>query len=89
MDTHDPDVRGGSWGFRVLITPGVIALWPLILGSLRRQGGLRPAPYSAPHDGSRSRLPYRVQPSLMALTMLAALALFVMGWLTLGATPGT
>jgi hypothetical protein len=27
----DPNARGGSFGFRVLILPGAIALWPVLL----------------------------------------------------------
>lgn len=26
----DPSAKDGSWGFRVLVTPGVVALWPLL-----------------------------------------------------------
>ncbi|MCE9616228.1 MAG: hypothetical protein K8T26_18300 [Lentisphaerae bacterium] len=26
----DPVARGGSWGFRVIIIPGVLALWPYL-----------------------------------------------------------
>lgn len=28
----DPHAEHGSWGFRLLIVPGVTALWPLLLG---------------------------------------------------------
>lgn len=27
----DPHARPGSWGFRLLILPGTVALWPLLL----------------------------------------------------------
>ena len=26
----DPDAREGTWGFRLLIFPGVVALWPIL-----------------------------------------------------------
>jgi hypothetical protein len=26
----DPAVRDATWGFRLLITPGIVALWPLL-----------------------------------------------------------
>jgi len=26
----DPVAAGGSWGFRLIILPGVVALWPLL-----------------------------------------------------------
>ena len=29
--TFDPSAAGGTWGFRALIVPGVVALWPVIL----------------------------------------------------------
>ena len=35
----DPAAKGGSWGFRVLTFPGVVALWPLMLVKWRRAGG--------------------------------------------------
>ena len=31
VDRIDPDVRGGTRGFRLLILPGVVALWPLLV----------------------------------------------------------
>lgn len=27
----DPGAREGSWGFRVIVLPGVVALWPVLL----------------------------------------------------------
>ncbi len=35
----DPVAAGGSWGFRVIIVPGVIALWPLLLVRWLRGAG--------------------------------------------------
>src|SRR4051794_36824264 len=32
----DPAVAGAGWVFRVLITPGIIALWPLLALKWRR-----------------------------------------------------
>ncbi|MDA0322400.1 MAG: hypothetical protein O2923_06740 [Verrucomicrobia bacterium] len=26
----DPTARGGSWGFKLLIIPGTVVLWPLL-----------------------------------------------------------
>jgi len=34
--SFDPSAREGSWGFRVLIAPGVVALWPVILAQVAR-----------------------------------------------------
>ncbi len=33
----DPNAREGSWGFRLLILPGSIVLWPVILWLLVRR----------------------------------------------------
>ena len=38
----DPHAAHGSWGFRVLIVPGTMALWPLLL--LRWASGVREPP---------------------------------------------
>jgi len=34
----DPDAAQGSWGFRLAITPGVVALWPWMLVRVLRGG---------------------------------------------------
>lgn len=38
----DPHAAQGSWGFRVMIFPGVMALWPLLLN--RRLRGMSEPP---------------------------------------------
>ena len=38
----DPHAAGGSWGFRLLILPGSMALWPLLL--LRWKSGAAAPP---------------------------------------------
>jgi hypothetical protein len=38
----DPHAAHGSWGFRLLIIPGTVALWPLLL--LRWMRGVREPP---------------------------------------------
>jgi hypothetical protein len=32
----DPAAKAGTWGFRVLIVPGAVLLWPLLVARLRR-----------------------------------------------------
>jgi len=32
----DPDAAEGSVGFKMLVLPGVVALWPLLIGPWRR-----------------------------------------------------
>jgi hypothetical protein len=31
----DPAAKAGTWGFRVLILPGAVLLWPLLAARLR------------------------------------------------------
>ena len=31
VEVVDPDARGSGWGFRLILLPGVVALWPLLL----------------------------------------------------------
>ena len=39
----DPVARGAGWGFRMVITPGLVALWPWVVGTWRRRAGMRDA----------------------------------------------
>ena len=32
MGKIDPAARGAGWGFRVLVFPGLMGLWPLMVG---------------------------------------------------------
>ncbi len=32
----DPTARGADWGFRAIIWPGAMMLWPLVLAWVRR-----------------------------------------------------
>lgn len=34
----DPDARAGTWGFRALILPGSVLLWPLLARRWMRSG---------------------------------------------------
>ena len=34
----DPAAAAGSWGFRILIVPGAVLLWPLLLYRVLRAG---------------------------------------------------
>lgn len=33
----DPAARGGTWGFRIIVIPGLVILWPLFLWRLVRK----------------------------------------------------
>jgi hypothetical protein len=41
VDRIDPGAKGASWGFRLIIVPGVVALWPILL---RRWWSAAPPP---------------------------------------------
>ncbi|HVS19787.1 MAG TPA: hypothetical protein VMT18_14375 [Planctomycetota bacterium] len=42
IERVDPSARGSGWGFRLLILPGVVALWPLLRARTRRAGEEQP-----------------------------------------------
>ncbi len=50
----DPAARAGSAGFRLLILPGCVALWP-ILAKRWRSAGSPPAERNAHRDAAASR----------------------------------
>ena len=43
----DPDARGASWGFRILVIPGATLLWPLM--AKRWATGAQPPEEGTPH----------------------------------------
>ena len=53
VDRVDPDARGSGWGFRLIILPGVAALWPLLAWRLIRRAG-PPEERNAHRDAARS-----------------------------------
>lgn len=50
----DPAAREGTWGFRVLIFPGAVALWPLLLKRWLGGTDRPPAERNAHRDASRT-----------------------------------
>lgn len=44
LEKIDPSVRGSSWGFRLIVLPAVVALWPLLLHRWRKARRGRHAP---------------------------------------------
>ena len=44
----DSETKGSSWGFRVIIFPGVVAFWPLLLSRWARGVG-EPPTQKDPH----------------------------------------
>jgi len=45
----DPDAREGTWGFRLLMIPGTVTFWPLLLR--RWWTGAPPPDERSPHRG--------------------------------------
>jgi hypothetical protein len=53
----DPSVQQSSWGFRLLIVPGVIALWPLLAGRWWRGVQHPPTESNAHRAAAQERKP--------------------------------
>lgn len=53
IERIDPVARGAGWGFRLIVLPGVVALWPLLLGRWMR-GAPPPAESNAHRRAARS-----------------------------------
>jgi hypothetical protein len=51
----DADATQGSLGFRLVVTPGLVLLWPLLLPRCWRGAGAPPAPRDAHRDAARGR----------------------------------
>jgi hypothetical protein len=51
----DPAAARATWGFRVLVFPGVVMLWPLFLVRLLRGASMPPDEWTAHRAASRRR----------------------------------
>ncbi|HKV73987.1 MAG TPA: hypothetical protein VJN95_05680 [Gemmatimonadales bacterium] len=51
----DPVAGHGTWGFRLLIVPGIAALWPLILRRVVLGAGHPPEESNAHREAARRR----------------------------------
>jgi hypothetical protein len=65
----NPSAAGGSLGFRVLVTPGIIALWPLIL-----MKAVRPGSGACPDRAEELRRNHRTAIFILAAAGLLAFA---------------
>lgn len=74
---RDEAMRGASWLFRVAITPGLVALWPLMLAP-PRDGHLR-AELQSPAAARTLRRRHA-----LAIPALAVVGPLVMGWALMG-----
>ncbi|MEZ4830217.1 MAG: hypothetical protein R3C61_28620 [Bacteroidia bacterium] len=36
IDRVDEGAKGAGWGFRIIVLPGVVALWPVLLAKWRK-----------------------------------------------------
>ncbi len=75
----DPGVQGGGWLFRLLITPGLVALWPAMASKWRRatRGLSVVGEAEAPVTARGIRRLHRILVSLMALLLPLAVGA---GW---------
>lgn len=51
----DPDARGGSWGFKLAVLPGVSAFWPLLALRWMRGQSTPPAERNAHRESAAER----------------------------------
>lgn len=77
----DPGTRGAGAGFRLLVTPGLVALWPVVLLAWRRAGrgevptGQADSPVSPQALRSLHRWAWRMLAVLVPATLLYLVAL--------------
>lgn len=78
IDRHDPSVTGGTVGFRLLITAGLVGLWPLLIGRplVNRERSAHDEPLGTPAPA------WRRQPAAVLWMSLLALAVLAAGWLS-------
>ncbi len=71
----DESARGASWGFKILVSPGVVALWPVILWkwNTARRGG---NPHGRP-DAPVAAHTIRTSQSLLIKLIAIAIPLLV------------
>jgi hypothetical protein len=75
--TFDPSAAEGTWGFRVLIVPGIIALWPLILVKVAAVGRGRSAPGEAERPLTADALRRNHRLAFIALAVVGTLLFIV------------
>jgi membrane protein implicated in regulation of membrane protease activity len=51
----DPGAREGSWGFRLIVLPGVVALWPVLLRRWLARRGEPPIESNAHRRAAQGR----------------------------------
>lgn len=76
----DESARDASWGFRVVVSPGLVALWPIILWkwNVARHGGHAHGRPDAPVSSHRIRRSQALLMKLIAIAvpLLVAAAIF-------------
>ncbi|MDX2017334.1 MAG: hypothetical protein SFY95_06800 [Planctomycetota bacterium] len=80
LHRFDPAARGAGIGFRLLITPGLAALWPWALWRWwRARASSEPAPAGVAHRRAHARAWLILAPVLAALLVLAFRATMIGG----------
>ena len=59
VEAIDPASRGSGWGFRVIVLPGVVALWPFLLRRWLSGASAPRSERNAHRDAARTREPRR------------------------------
>ncbi|MBN8246133.1 MAG: hypothetical protein J0L84_01670 [Verrucomicrobia bacterium] len=81
LQVIDPNTRESGLGFRVLITPGIIALWPLLAWRWKAAGevGSFPGGPDSPFPRSRLRAAHALAWKALAITIPLIVAA-ALGW---------
>lgn len=53
----DPAAAHGTWGFRLIVVPGVVVFWPYLLGRLLRGATAPPDEWTAHRSAARRAAP--------------------------------
>lgn len=57
----DPAAMHATWGFRVLVFPGVVMFWPLFVTRMMRGASSPPDEWTAHRAAARRRVRHRVE----------------------------
>jgi hypothetical protein len=78
----DQSASGASWGFKVVVSPGLVALWPVILWkwNTARRGGHAHGRPDAPVSSLRIRQSQSLLLKLIAIAIPLLAAGALLGW---------
>lgn len=75
--SFDPSAAEGTWGFRLLIVPGIVALWPVVLAKVRAIHRGRSAAGDAERPVAAETLRRNHYRSIVALAIVGTLIFII------------